>query len=64
MYIDFLRDVGKYVTVNSMMSRETVKKRLTETGKFISYTEFSYMLMQGYDFYKLYQEYGVRLQIA
>ena len=46
------------------MTRETIKKRLTEHGKSISYTEFSYMLMQGYDFFKLYQQHGVRLQIA
>lgn len=63
-YIDFLRDIGKYITVNSMMTRDTVKKRLTEAGKYISYTEFSYMLMQGYDFYRLYTDHQVRLQIA
>jgi tyrosyl-tRNA synthetase len=63
-YIGFLRDIGKYITVNSMMTREAVKKRLTEAGKYISYTEFSYMLIQWYDFLKLYQDYKVRLQIA
>jgi len=49
-FIDFLRDVGKYFTVNAMMSKESVKKRI-ETG--ISYTEFAYQIMQGYDFYEL-----------
>ena len=46
-FIDFLRDIGKYFTVNYMMSKESVKKRI-ETG--ISYTEFAYQIMQGYDF--------------
>ena len=60
-FIDFLRDVGKYFTVNYMMSKESVKKRI-ETG--ISYTEFAYQIMQGYDFYKLNDKYGVTLQIG
>ena len=60
-FIDFLRDVGKYFTVNAMMSKESVKKRI-ETG--ISYTEFAYQIMQGYDFYVLNQEYNVTLQIG
>ncbi len=60
-FIDFLRDVGKYFTVNYMMSKESVKKRI-ETG--ISYTEFAYQIMQGYDFYELNQRYGVTLQIG
>lgn len=63
-FLDFLRDAGKYITVNSMMSRETVKKRIEDPDKSISYTEFSYMLIQGYDFYKLYTEYDCKLQIA
>ncbi|MGT2924972.1 tyrosine--tRNA ligase [Streptococcus caviae] len=60
-FIDFLRDVGKYFTVNYMMSKESVKKRI-ETG--ISYTEFAYQIMQAYDFYVLNQKYGVTLQIG
>ena len=60
-FIDFLRDVGKYYTVNYMMSKESVKKRI-ETG--ISYTEFAYQIMQGYDFFILNQKYGVTLQIG
>lgn len=63
-YLDFLREVGKYMTVNTMMSKDTVKKRIEDPDKSISYTEFSYMLLQGYDFYKLYSEDGVRLQIG
>ena len=60
-FIDFLRDVGKYFTVNYMMSKESVKKRI-ETG--ISYTEFAYQIMQGYDFFILNQTHGVTLQIG
>ena len=60
-FIDFLRDVGKYFTVNAMMSKESVKKRI-ETG--ISYTEFAYQFMQGYDFYELNDKYNVTLQIG
>ncbi|MFM1639727.1 tyrosine--tRNA ligase [Streptococcus mutans] len=60
-FIDFLRDVGKYFTVNYMMSKESVKKRI-ETG--ISYTEFAYQIMQGYDFYVLNQEHAVTLQVG
>ncbi|SDB23712.1 tyrosyl-tRNA synthetase [Streptococcus henryi] len=60
-FIDFLRDVGKYFTVNYMMSKESVKKRI-ETG--ISYTEFAYQIMQGYDFYELNDKHNVTLQIG
>ncbi|HFI0159333.1 TPA: tyrosine--tRNA ligase [Streptococcus suis] len=60
-FIDFLRDVGKYYTVNYMMSKDSVKKRI-ETG--ISYTEFAYQIMQGYDFYELNDKYNVTLQIG
>ena len=59
--IEFLRDVGKHVTVNTMLAKESVKARL-DTG--ISYTEFSYMLLQGYDFVELRRRYGVTLQIG
>lgn len=59
----FLRDVGKYLTVNYMMSKESVKRRIEgETG--ISFTEFSYQLLQGYDFVLLRREHGVTLQMG
>ena len=62
-FIDFLRDTGKHITVNYMMAKESVKKRLDgETG--ISYTEFAYQLMQGYDFYWLYQHKNCKLQMG
>lgn len=63
-FLDFLREAGKYITVNSMLTKETVKKRIEDPDKSISYTEFSYMLIQGYDFYKLYTDQWVKLQIA
>ena len=53
-YTQFLREVGKYVTVNNMINKETVKKRVEDPKQSISYTEFSYMLMQAYDYLKLY----------
>ena len=59
--LDFLRDVGKYLTINYMMSKESVQRRM-ETG--ISYTEFSYQLLQGYDFVQLNQKYGISLQMG
>ncbi len=62
-FIHFLRDVGKYLTVNYMMGKDSVKKRIEgETG--ISYTEFAYQLMQGYDFYWLYANMGCKLQMG
>jgi tyrosyl-tRNA synthetase len=61
--LDFLRDVGKHVTVNQMLARESVKARLAgEHG--ISYTEFSYMLLQGHDYLHLHRTLGVELQIG
>ena len=63
-YLGFLREVGKYITVNQMMNKETVKKRIEDPEKSISYTEFSYMLVQGYDFYRLFSDHGCKLQIA
>ena len=60
-FIDFIRDVGKNVTVNYMMAKDSVKKRI-ETG--ISFTEFSYQLLQGYDFYHLNKEKNCRLQMG
>lgn len=59
--IDFLRDVGKNFTINYMMSKESVKRRI-ESG--ISYTEFAYQLLQAYDFLKLYENYGCLLQLG
>lgn len=62
-FLNFIRDVGKHITVNYMMSKDSVKKRLEgETG--MSYTEFSYQLVQGYDFYWLYKNKNVRLQMG
>lgn len=62
-FIDFLRDTGKHITVNYMMAKDSVKKRIEgETG--ISYTEFAYQLMQGYDYYHLYVKKGVKLQMG
>jgi len=62
-YLDFLREVGKFITVNKMMSKDTVKKRIEDPTKSISYTEFSYMLLQWYDFLKLFSENQVKLQM-
>ena len=56
--LDFLRNVGKHITVNSMMKKETVRKRIEEPDKSISFTEFSYMLIQGNDYVQL-QHFGV-----
>jgi tyrosyl-tRNA synthetase len=62
-FIDFLRDTGKHITVNYMMAKDSVKKRIEgETG--ISYTEFAYQLMQGYDFYWLHQHKNCKLQMG
>ena len=63
-YIDFLRDVGKHFTVNSMIAKDSVKTRLDTREQGISYTEFSYMLLQAYDFYWLYQNKDCRLQVG
>jgi len=62
-YLDFLREVWKYITVNVMMSKDTVKKRIEDPKQSISYTEFSYMLLQGYDFAKLHKDSNMLLQI-
>ncbi|MFL6232606.1 MAG: tyrosine--tRNA ligase [Thermoanaerobaculia bacterium] len=61
--VDFLRDVGKYFTVNAMMAKESVRRRL-ESEDGLSFTEFSYMLLQAYDFLVLYDRYGCRLQMG
>lgn len=61
-FLQFLREVGKYISVNYMMSKDSVKNRLEKGG--ISFTEFSYQLLQGYDFYWLYKNKGCRLQMG
>lgn len=64
-FLAFIRDIGKHITVNYMMSKDSVKKRLaanTQSG--LSFTEFSYQLLQGYDFLYLYRHYNCRLQMG
>ena len=61
LFLDFIRDVGKHITVNYMMAKDSVQKRM-ETG--ISFTEFSYQLLQGYDFLHLYETEGCKLQMG
>ncbi len=63
-FIDFLRDTGKHFSVNYMIGREYVRSRLEDPEKSISYTEFSYMLLQAYDFYHLFEEIGCKLQMG
>lgn len=63
-YIDFLRDIGKHFSVNSMMARDSVKQRLNDRDQGMSYTEFSYSLLQGYDFLHLYDDMNCEIQIG
>ena len=64
-FINFTRDIGKMITVNYMMSKDSVKKRLSrDSSEGMSFTEFSYQLLQGYDFLYLYQHMGVKLQLG
>jgi len=63
-YIDFLRDVGKHVPMSQMLGREFVQSRLGEEGSGISYAEFSYALIQGYDFLHLFREHGATMQVS
>lgn len=64
-FLNFIRDIGKHITVNYMMSKDSVKKRLNgESSEGMSFTEFSYQLMQGYDFLHLYQTLGCRIQMG
>mgnify|MGYP003631883824 FL=1 len=64
-FLDFIRDVGKHITVNYMMSKDSVKKRLSaEAKEGMSFTEFTYQLVQGYDFLHLYREYNCSLQMG
>ncbi len=64
-FLSFIRDIGKHITVNYMMAKDSVKKRLSgEASEGLSFTEFSYQLMQAYDFLHLYREKGCRLQMG
>ena len=64
-FLDFAREIGKHITVNYMMSKDSVKKRLTgEEREGMSFTEFTYQLLQGYDYLYLYQHCGVKLQMG
>lgn len=63
-YLDFLRNVGKHVPLSNMLGREFVQSRLGEGGSGISYAEFSYSLIQGYDFLHQFREFGVTLQLC
>ena len=64
-FIEFVRDVGKRITVNYMMAKDSVKKRITgEAGNGMSFTEFTYQLIQGYDFYHLYKTLNCKLQMG
>ena len=63
-YLHWLRDVGKYFSVNAMIAKESVRRRLEERDQGLSYTEFSYMLLQAYDFFVLNRDEGVQLQMG
>ena len=64
-FLDFIRDIGKHLTVNYMMAKDSVRKRLSsESKEGMSFTEFSYQLLQGYDFLHLYREKNCRLQMG
>lgn len=62
--LSFLRDIGKHFSVNAMIQKESVRQRIEREGSGISYTEFSYMILQSYDFAELYRRYGCGLQIG
>ena len=63
-FLDFLRDVGKYMTVNSMVAKDSVRSRMEDRESGISFTEFSYMLLQGYDFFHLRKTLDCELQVG
>lgn len=63
-FLEFLRDVGKYFTINKMIAKEHVRSRIEDPTKSLSFTEFAYTLLQSYDFYHLYNEYGCQLQLG
>jgi tyrosyl-tRNA synthetase len=62
--MEFLRDIGKHFTVNEMIKRDTIRPRLETPDQSISYTEFSYMLLQAYDYLELFKRYGCNLQVG
>ena len=62
--LEFLRDIGKHFSVNQMIKKESVQQRINREDQGISYTEFSYSLLQGYDFAELYRRHGCQLQIG
>ena len=63
-FLDFAREIGKVITVNYMMAKDSFKKRFNGDGDGMSFTEFTYQLLQGYDFLHLYQEYGCKVQLG
>lgn len=63
-FLGFIRDIGKLITVNYMMSKDSVKKRFNGEGDGMSFTEFTYQLVQGFDFLTLYQDHGCKLQMG
>ena len=63
-YVNFLRDIGKYFSINYMLGKDSVKTRIENRDQGISYTEFSYMILNSYDFYYLMQKYNCRMQIG
>lgn len=63
-FLEFLRDVGKFITVNSMVAKDSVRTRMEERGTGISFTEFSYMLLQGHDFFHLRDKLNCELQVG
>jgi len=63
-FLDFIRDVGKHITVNYMMAKDSVKSRLTGDGEGMSFTEFTYQMVQGYDFLHLYRELNCTLEMG
>jgi tyrosyl-tRNA synthetase len=63
-FLEFLREIGKHFTINTMLRKDSVKGRLEREGEGISYTEFSYMLLQGFDFFHLFKEHDCRIQIG
>lgn len=63
-FLHFIRDIGKHITVNYMMAKDSVRQRLEKDGSGMSFTEFTYQLVQGYDFLHLYRTYGCKLQLG
>jgi len=63
-FLDFIRDIGKHITVNYMMAKDSVKKRFSGESEGMSFTEFTYQLVQGYDYLYLHQTYGCKLQMG